>query len=327
MRATADQQGIPAGPMMLWLVAPSAECSVWPRATPCWDGCTPHNLTSRTVESEALFSLNSLLLLLSFPPSFQLIIEGTNSGEDASDLLLQTSSSRASETQQRSNFFYSMVLPTPAIAQFSGSDGKSGTRRMEAATGGQRLQKAGAACLWPPPSDFVWRFRGGRSNDPTSSTHAAAAKSTDMIVRGPVLRDPSGQWHPWNYNDSDHTDSDGESGGDGGGGGCRGCRKILRGEGRGFEKGGPALEPQGVVALPKGELSCVLRHLPSGFFPFFPPLLPALSVLTTLNVPAPFLGRDLIIVLFPLLTPTHSHARATCFGRLAARKLDFSAKP
>lgn len=124
---------------------------------------------------------------------------------------------------------------------------RSGT--MGAATG-ERLQKAGANSQWPPPSDFVWRFRGGRSNNPTNVD--AVLESADMILEMPVL---SGQWHPWSCSNGgqDDGDSDGSDGdGGGGGSGCRGCKKILRDEGR-FARDGP-LEPQG-AAPSQGELS------------------------------------------------------------------------
>lgn len=147
-----------------------------------------------------------------------------------------------------------MALPTPAIAPLCLSTGESGKMKAETS-------------LWPPPSNFVWRFHGGRSNGPACA-NAFKSRKTGMASGAPVLQDLPDLWPPLGYDDGDR---DGESE-HADRRGCRGCKKILSDEGRGFVKDSPLKSHKDEVALlEKGREAFRRRHLPPTITPPPPP--------------------------------------------------------
>lgn len=154
-----------------------------------------------------------------------------------------------------------MVSPTPALASFviAAVPGESG--RMKEEAGDERLQKADTIRPWPPPTNFIWRFRGGRSNDPTSENPTGSQDSQEMAVGPPVLWNLSDSWRLPRHGDGEQAN----------GGGCCGCNKILRDEGRILEA--ESFEPPAVVPVVASSECESSRQLPfllsSSPTPFF----------------------------------------------------------
>ena len=122
----------------------------------------------------------------------------------------------------------------------------------------ERAQNAQTVNPWPLPSNFVWRFRGGRTNDPTFANGLELEDPADMVtaIDVPVLQDQSNSWsllsigHGQQQEQQQPDDR-----------GCRGCKqKILKQEG-GRRSGG--FKPHRSVVTSEGEctdLSSLLRQ-------------------------------------------------------------------